>query len=61
MRIDWDMPIPMDDGIVLRADVFQPTAEGRYPVLLTYGPYAKGQVRALVRPPKIVPAAILSE
>ena len=42
MRIDWDAPIPMDDGIVLRADVFRPASEGRYPVLLTYGPYAKG-------------------
>ncbi len=34
--------IPMDDGVVLRADVFRPVNEGRYPVLLTYGPYAKG-------------------
>ena len=42
MRIDWDVPITMDDGIVLRADVFRPTAEGRYPVILSYGPYAKG-------------------
>ena len=42
MRIDWDVPIPMDDGLVLRADVFRPVAEGRYPVLLSYGPYAKG-------------------
>jgi predicted acyl esterase len=42
MRIDWDVPISMNDGIVLRADVFRPTAEGHYPVLLTYGPYAKG-------------------
>ena len=42
MRIDWDVPIPMDDGIVLRADVFRPIAEGRYAVILTYGPYGKG-------------------
>ena len=42
MKITWDAPIPMDDGIVLRADVFRPVDEGRYPVLLTYGPYAKG-------------------
>ena len=42
MRIDWDVPIPMDDGVVLRADVFRPIADGRYPVLLSYGPYAKG-------------------
>jgi hypothetical protein len=32
----------MDDGLVLRADVFRPPAEGRYPVILSYGPYAKG-------------------
>jgi predicted acyl esterase len=42
MRVDWDVPIAMDDGIVLRADVFRPATEGRYPVLMTYGPYAKG-------------------
>jgi uncharacterized protein len=42
MRVDWDAPIEMDDGIVLRADVFRPVAEGNYPVILSYGPYAKG-------------------
>jgi predicted acyl esterase len=42
MRIDWDAPIAMDDGIVLRADIFRPAADGRYPVILSYGPYAKG-------------------
>jgi uncharacterized protein len=42
MRIDWDLPIAMDDGLVLRADVFRPAAEGQHPVILTYGPYAKG-------------------
>ena len=42
MQIDWDVPIRMDDGLVLRADVFRPTTPGQYPVLLTYGPYAKG-------------------
>ncbi|MCX7199527.1 MAG: CocE/NonD family hydrolase [Proteobacteria bacterium] len=32
----------MDDGLVLRADIFRPIVEGRYPVLMTYGPYGKG-------------------
>jgi hypothetical protein len=41
MRIDWDVPIPVDDGLVLRADVYRPAAEGGYPVLLSYGPYGK--------------------
>jgi predicted acyl esterase len=41
MRIDWDVPITMNDGLVLRADVFRPVKEGQFPVILSYGPYAK--------------------
>jgi predicted acyl esterase len=41
MRIDRDVPIEMDDGVVLRADVYRPIEDGEYPVILTYGPYAK--------------------
>jgi uncharacterized protein len=42
MKVDWDARIAMDDGVELRADVFRPVAEGKYPVILSYGPYAKG-------------------
>jgi hypothetical protein len=42
MKMEWDVPVAMDDGIVLRADVFRPVAEGRFPVILSYGPYGKG-------------------
>jgi uncharacterized protein len=42
MQIDWDVPIRMDDGLVLRADVFRPQGEGRHPAILSYGPYGKG-------------------
>jgi predicted acyl esterase len=42
MSIDWDVPIKMDDGLILRADVFRPEKPGKYPVILSYGPYAKG-------------------
>ena len=42
MNIDWDAPIMMDDGLVLRSDVFRPPAAGRYPAILSYGPYGKG-------------------
>ncbi|KUF06666.1 CocE/NonD family hydrolase [Leucobacter sp. G161] len=42
MRIDWDVPIEMNDGIVLRCDVYRPISDGTYPVLMTYGPYGKG-------------------
>ena len=42
MQIEWDAPIDMDDGIVLCADVFRPVGDGKFPVILSYGPYAKG-------------------
>ncbi|MBT3400973.1 MAG: CocE/NonD family hydrolase, partial [Rhodospirillaceae bacterium] len=42
MRIDWDVPIEMDDGNVLRADIFRPNKRGRFPVIMSHGPYAKG-------------------
>ncbi len=41
MRIDWNVPITMDDGLVLRADIFRPVKDGKFPVILSYGPYAK--------------------
>src|SRR2546425_12469308 len=41
MQIDWDVPIPLPDGLVLRADVFRPRAAGKYPVIISYGPYGK--------------------
>ena len=42
LSIDWDLPIEMDDGVVLRADLFRPEPSGVNPVILSYGPYAKG-------------------
>lgn len=42
MRIDWDIVIEVDDGLQLRADVYRPDDDGQYPVILSYGPYAKG-------------------
>ena len=41
MCIDWDVPIAMEDGVVLRADVYRPLDDGRYPVIMSYGPYGK--------------------
>ncbi|WP_133998058.1 CocE/NonD family hydrolase [Kribbella sp. VKM Ac-2566] len=42
MRIERDVAIAMDDGIVLRADVYRPLDGDRYPVILSHGPYGKG-------------------
>jgi predicted acyl esterase len=41
MRIDWDVPIRVDDGLALRADVYRPDGADKYPVILSYGPYGK--------------------
>jgi predicted acyl esterase len=41
MSIDWDAPIAMDDGTVLRADVFRPITETQCPAILAYGGYGK--------------------
>jgi putative CocE/NonD family hydrolase len=41
MRIDWDVPVTMDDGVTLRCDIYRPVEEGKYPALLSYGPYGK--------------------
>jgi predicted acyl esterase len=42
MLIERDVPIPMDDGFVLRADVFRPAGTGPFPVIMSLGPYGKG-------------------
>ena len=42
MHIDWDVPIQMDDGLLLRADVYRPLSDGPYAVIASHGPYAKG-------------------
>lgn len=41
MILDKDVGVAMRDGAVLRANVFRPEVEGRYPVLMTLGPYGK--------------------
>jgi predicted acyl esterase len=42
MVIEWDAPIPMEDGVVLRADIFRPIGTGSHGVILSHGPYGKG-------------------
>ena len=31
MKIDWDVPVRMSDGLVLRADVYRPDDHGGIP------------------------------
>ena len=41
LRTEWDVPVEMDDGVTLRADVYRPLDDDPRPVLMTYGPYGK--------------------
>jgi predicted acyl esterase len=42
MLIDWDVPITMADGTVLRADIYRPLDGAPVPAIVSYGPYGKG-------------------
>ncbi|MDV6212741.1 CocE/NonD family hydrolase [Rhodococcus erythropolis] len=39
--MEFDVPVTMRDGVVLRADVYRPAGEGPWPVLLMRTPYDK--------------------
>ena len=41
MILDKDVAVHMRDGAILRANVFRPDEPGRFPVLMTFGPYGK--------------------
>ena len=42
VRVEKDVPTPMCDGTVLRADVYRPQGGSAFPVLLLRTPYGKG-------------------
>jgi predicted acyl esterase len=42
MVIERDLPIAVDDRLVLRADVYRPQSDVPVPVIMTSGPYGKG-------------------
>jgi X-Pro dipeptidyl-peptidase (S15 family) len=39
--IEYDVPVEMRDGTVLRADVYRPVGEGPWPVIVARTPYDK--------------------
>jgi len=46
MIIQYDVAVPMRDGAKICIDIYRPETEGRYPVLLAWGPYGKfGRVK----------------
>jgi uncharacterized protein len=54
-RVDTGVAVPMRDGLVLRADVFRPTADGPHPVLVHRTPYGRDE---LPRGSPLVQAAV---
>ena len=41
VSVDWDVPIAVRDGTLLRANVFRPAGGGRWPVIMSAHPYGK--------------------
>jgi len=41
LAFEQDVPVPVSDGLVLRANVFRPDAPGRFPVIMAQGVYGK--------------------
>jgi predicted acyl esterase len=49
-RLEFNVRVPMRDGVTLSADVYRPVAEGKYPVILLRTPYNKvGDARSAAR------------
>ena len=40
--IERDLPVHMDDGVVMRADVYRPNTNKKVPIVMAGGPYGKG-------------------
>src|SRR5262249_33921261 len=45
VTIEYDVAAKMRDGVTLRADVYRPKADGKYPVLLERTPYDRSTQR----------------
>lgn len=41
ITVDFDVPTKLSDGTILRANIYRPLGEGKWPVLLTRLPYSK--------------------
>lgn len=55
VRFERDVPVPLRDGTLLRANVFRPEAEGRYPVLVCAQPYGKDSLPRKTRTGYAIP------
>ncbi len=49
IHVDWDVPVVVRDGTVLRVNVFRPGGSGPFPVILSAHPYGKDKIPAKTR------------
>ena len=47
INVEFDVPVPMRDGAVLKANIFSPSGEGPFPVLVERTPYDKNAPLAM--------------
>lgn len=47
--VTQNVAVPMRDGVILRADIYQPSGEGPFPVLLYRTPYSKSDAATAYR------------
>ena len=61
ITVEFDVPAPMRDGVVLRANVFRPADDSAYPVALTRTPYGKqfATVTAFLDAPRLAHAGYI--
>ncbi len=59
VSVEYDVSIPMSDGIKINADIWRPRAEGRFPALLGFPPYDKRGQSAPLMPRDMVPSGKL--
>ncbi|MFF9040596.1 CocE/NonD family hydrolase [Streptomyces sp. NPDC014892] len=48
MTTEYDVPVRMRDGVVLKADVYRPAGEGPWPVIVSRTPYDKNESMELL-------------
>jgi predicted acyl esterase len=49
VHVDWNVPVMVRDGTVLRVNVFRPKGPGPFPVLMSAHPYGKDKIPAKSR------------
>ncbi|MDP6173396.1 MAG: CocE/NonD family hydrolase, partial [Rhodospirillales bacterium] len=43
LLVERDVEVPMRDGLNLKSDIFRPDDNGKFPVIMTLGPYPKNE------------------